>query len=118
MRLFDLHSHWGTERGYVLRSEAALAQQKKTWNSTPSYDTEDEMAAYLRKNEVRAILDFGFTKSMPHADRRSSRGLMQWPRSPSPAHALFLAWLATRWGLERPFAGEPMCTNVINCITP
>lgn len=65
MRIFDLHSHWGTERGYVLRSADALAQQKKTWNSTPRYDTEDEMAAYLRANQVRTILDFGFTKSLP-----------------------------------------------------
>ena len=65
MKLFDLHSHWGTERGYVLRSADALAQQKKTWNSTPRYDTEEEMAAYLRANEVRTLLDFGFTKSLP-----------------------------------------------------
>jgi predicted TIM-barrel fold metal-dependent hydrolase len=65
MRIFDLHSHWGTERGYVLRSADALAQQKQTWNSTASYDTEEEMAAYLRKNEVKTILDFGFTKSLP-----------------------------------------------------
>ncbi|MES2187563.1 MAG: amidohydrolase family protein [Pseudomonadota bacterium] len=65
MRLFDLHSHWGTERGYVLRTADALAQQKNTWNSTTKYDTEDQMAAYLRANEVRTILDFGFTKSLP-----------------------------------------------------
>jgi len=62
MRIFDLHSHWGTERGYVLRSADALAQQKQTWNSTASYDTEEEMAAYLRKNKVKTILDFGFIK--------------------------------------------------------
>ena len=31
----------------------ALAQQKATWNSEPSYDTEDEMAAYFRANGVR-----------------------------------------------------------------
>src|SRR4051812_11097226 len=65
VRLFDLHSHWGTERGYVLRSEEALAQQKKTWNSTPRYNTEEEMAAYFRAQQVRTILDFGFTKSLP-----------------------------------------------------
>lgn len=65
MKIFDLHSHWGTERGYVLRSADALAQQKQTWNSTARYDTEEEMAAYLRANEVRTILDFGFTKSLP-----------------------------------------------------
>lgn len=49
----------------MLRSADALAQQKHTWNSTPKYDTEDEMAAYLRANQVRTILDFGFTKSLP-----------------------------------------------------
>ncbi len=65
MRLVDLHSHWGTRRGYVLRTEEALAQQRKTWNSEPKYDTEEEMAAYFRANRVRAILDFGFTKSLP-----------------------------------------------------
>jgi predicted TIM-barrel fold metal-dependent hydrolase len=64
MRLFDLHSHWGTQRGYVLRTPEALAQQEKTWNSKPKYDTEEEMAAYLRANQVRTILDFGFTKSL------------------------------------------------------
>ena len=59
MRIVDLHSHWGTERGYVLRSADALAQQKSTWNSTPTYDTEEQMAAYLRANQVKTILDFG-----------------------------------------------------------
>jgi predicted TIM-barrel fold metal-dependent hydrolase len=65
MEVIDLHSHWGTERGYVLRTAEALAQQKHTWNSTPKYDTEEEMAAYFRASNVRAILDFGFTKTMP-----------------------------------------------------
>ncbi|MEO8921449.1 MAG: amidohydrolase family protein [Caldimonas sp.] len=62
--LFDMHSHWGTERGYVLRSADALAQQQNTWKSTPRYDSEEEMAAYLRANNVRTILDFGFTKNL------------------------------------------------------
>jgi len=65
MKIFDLHYHWGTERGYVLRTTDALAQQKSTWNSTPQYDTDEQMAAYLRANEVRTILDFGFTKNLP-----------------------------------------------------
>lgn len=64
MRIFDLHSHWGTKRGYVLQTEEELAQQQRTWNSTPRYDSEEEMAEYFRRNEVRTILDFGFTKSM------------------------------------------------------
>jgi predicted TIM-barrel fold metal-dependent hydrolase len=65
MQLFDVHSHWGTRRGYTLRTEEELARQKQTWNSEPRYDTEEEMAEYLRLNGVRTILDFGFTKSMP-----------------------------------------------------
>ena len=65
MRLFDLHSHWGTKRGYVLQSEEELAQQIKTWRSEPRYDTEEEMAAYFRQHAARVILDFGFTKTMP-----------------------------------------------------
>jgi uncharacterized protein len=68
MRILDVHSHWGTERGYVLRSAAALAQQQKTWRSQPKYDTEDEMADTMRASGVRAILDFGFTKSLPLAE--------------------------------------------------
>ena len=65
MKLFDVHSHWGTRRGYVLRTEEQLAQQRRTWNSDPKYATEEEMAAYLRSQGVRTILDFGFTKSLP-----------------------------------------------------
>ena len=70
MKLFDLHSHWGTRRGYVLRTEEQLAQQRRTWNSDPKYVTEAEMAAYLREQQVRTILDFGFTKSMSIAEVR------------------------------------------------
>jgi predicted TIM-barrel fold metal-dependent hydrolase len=68
MKIIDVHSHWGTKRGYTLRTEEELAQQKKTWNSEPTYHTEDEMAAYFRANDVRVILDFGFTKFMPLAE--------------------------------------------------
>ena len=68
MKIIDVHSHWGTKRGYTLRTEEELAQQKKTWNSEPTYHTEDEMAAYFRASNVRAILDFGFTKFIPLAE--------------------------------------------------
>lgn len=37
MRILDVHSHWGTQRGYVLRTAAALAQQSRTWRSEPKY---------------------------------------------------------------------------------
>jgi predicted TIM-barrel fold metal-dependent hydrolase len=68
MKIIDLHSHWGTRRGYTLRTEEELAQQKKTWNSEPKYHTEQEMADYFRSSNVRTILDFGFTKFMPLAE--------------------------------------------------
>jgi predicted TIM-barrel fold metal-dependent hydrolase len=71
MKLFDLHSHWGTRRGYVLRTEEQLARQRHTWNSDPAYVTEEAMAVYLRAQEVRTILDFGFTKSMPIPEVRA-----------------------------------------------
>jgi predicted TIM-barrel fold metal-dependent hydrolase len=65
MKMIDIHSHWGTKRGYTLRTPEELAQQKKTWNSEPKYATEDEMATYFRESGVRTVLDFGFTKFMP-----------------------------------------------------
>jgi uncharacterized protein len=65
MKLIDIHSHWGTKRGYTLRTDEELAQQKKTWNSEPKYATEDQMADYFRQSNVRTILDFGFTKFIP-----------------------------------------------------
>lgn len=70
MKLFDLHSHWGTERGYPLRGAAQLAQQKSTWNSSAKYVTEDEMAAYFRASGARAILDLGFTKKLALEEAR------------------------------------------------
>ncbi|MBI3374363.1 MAG: amidohydrolase family protein [Betaproteobacteria bacterium] len=70
MKLIDLHSHWGTKKGYVLRTEAALAKQRQTWNSDPKYHTESEMADYFRASGVKAILDFGFTKDLPLAEVR------------------------------------------------
>ena len=71
MKMIDIHSHWGTKRGYALRTEAELAQQKKTWNSEPKYATEDEMADYFRKSDVRTVLDFGYTKYIPLEEARS-----------------------------------------------
>jgi predicted TIM-barrel fold metal-dependent hydrolase len=70
MKMIDIHSHWGTKRGYTLRTPEELAQQKKTWNSEPKYATEEEMAAYFRQSDVRVVLDFGFTKFMPLEEAR------------------------------------------------
>ena len=65
MKILDVHSHWGTKRGYPLRTEAELALQKKVWNSEPRYHTEEEMADYFRAQGVKVILDLGFTKNLP-----------------------------------------------------
>jgi uncharacterized protein len=64
MTIIDVHSHWGTERGYPLRTESALGLQKQTWNSRPSFHTESQMAEYFREQDVNVILDFGFTKEL------------------------------------------------------
>jgi len=71
MKKIDIHSHWGTRRGYTLRTDEELAQQKKTWNSEPKYATEDQMADYFRSSNVRAVLDFGFTKFIPLDEARA-----------------------------------------------
>jgi hypothetical protein len=52
MRIVDLHSHWGTEFGYVLRSTDALAQQKSARHSTQTYDTEIGASADSRGGAV------------------------------------------------------------------
>ena len=65
VKFIDMHSHWSTERGYVLRTPEELAQQIKTWRSEPKYRTEDEMATDLRAAGVKVILDLSFTKKLP-----------------------------------------------------
>jgi predicted TIM-barrel fold metal-dependent hydrolase len=69
--IIDIHSHWGTRRGYVLQTEAELAQQRATWRSEPTYHTEAEMAQYFRDSGVKAILDFGFSKFRPLEEMRA-----------------------------------------------
>lgn len=57
MKIFDCHSHWSTRKGYIFQDEAELRSQEKIWGTKATYQTEEEMAATLRKNGVRAILD-------------------------------------------------------------
>jgi predicted TIM-barrel fold metal-dependent hydrolase len=71
MKIIDVHSHWGTKRGYALQSAEELAQQRATWNSDPKYATEAEMAQYFRTSNVQAILDFGFAKFRPLEEMRT-----------------------------------------------
>ena len=71
MKIIDVHSHWGTRRGYPLRTDKELAQQRATWNSETRYHTEAEMAAYFRDSGVRAILDLGYAKYRPLEEMRA-----------------------------------------------
>jgi hypothetical protein len=65
MRIFDCHSHWGTRRGYLFRTDQELAQQEKIWKTKVDFYTEEEQADYMRKSNARVILDLSFTKFLP-----------------------------------------------------
>ena len=70
MNIFDCHSHWATEKGYIFRTEAERAQQEKVWRTPFKLFTEDEQADYFRKNNVRAILDISWIKELPLEEMR------------------------------------------------
>lgn len=70
MKIIDIHSHWGTKRGYPLQTAKELAQQRATWNSETRFHTEQEMTDYFRESSVRAILDLGFAKYCPMDEMR------------------------------------------------
>jgi len=57
--LIDMHSHWGTRRGYPFQTPEELAQQERVFKSKPSYVSESEMAEHFRKTGVRVMLDLG-----------------------------------------------------------
>ncbi len=59
MHIVDLHSHWGTRRGYPFQTPEELAQQRRVFRSDPSYVTEEEMAGHFRAMGVQTILDLG-----------------------------------------------------------
>ena len=63
-RIFDCHSHWATEKGYLFRTERERAQQEKIWRTPFQLFTEDQQAAYLRSQRVRAILDISWIKEL------------------------------------------------------
>ena len=71
MKIIDVHSHWGTKRGYPLQTPAEQEQQKATWNSQVNYHSEAEMAQYFRDSGVQTILDFGFSKFLPMEETRA-----------------------------------------------
>ena len=70
MKIFDCHSHWGTRRGYIFRTDEQLAQQEKIWKTKATFFTDEEMVAYFRKNDAKVILDLSFTKFLPIGEIR------------------------------------------------
>lgn len=69
--IIDLHSHWGTRRGYPFQTPEELSQQEKVFRSRPSYVTEAEMAAHFREMNVRTVLDLGVRKPAPIEEVRA-----------------------------------------------
>ena len=65
MKIFDCHSHWGTKRGYIFRTEEQLAQQEKIWKTKATFFTEQEQVDYFRKSNAKVILDLSVTKFLP-----------------------------------------------------
>jgi uncharacterized protein len=65
MRLFDCHSHWSTRRGYVFQTDAELKNQERVWGTKATFQTEDEMIATFRKNNVRVMMDLATTVLYP-----------------------------------------------------
>jgi uncharacterized protein len=59
MTILDMHSHWGTRRGYPFQTPEELAQQERVFKSKPRHVTEAEMAEHFRTTGVRVMLDLG-----------------------------------------------------------
>ena len=70
MKVFDCHSHWATDKGYIFRTEAERAQQEKVWKTPFKLFTEEEQADYFRKNDVRVILDISWIKELTLEEMR------------------------------------------------
>ena len=65
MKIFDCHSHWSTQRGYIFQTPEAQASQRRIWGTEPVFESEDAMAATMRKNNVRVMMDLALTAFDP-----------------------------------------------------
>jgi len=87
MRILDMHSHWGTRRGYPFQTPEELVQQERVFRSTPRDVTVAEMAEHFRRMSVQVMLDLGVRAPAPieevralrdtggHRERRRAAGL-------------------------------------------
>ena len=73
-RLIDVHSHWGTERGWMgnpAGSKKAFAALQKYFNWSDGFVNEAQMTDYFRKSNARVILDLAFTHNLPMDEVRA-----------------------------------------------
>ncbi|MFC2039717.1 amidohydrolase family protein [Chloroflexota bacterium] len=64
IKAIDIHSHFGTKRGYLWRTPEEILHAENTYNYKVKYHTEKEQAQYLRDAKVKVILDYSFTMVM------------------------------------------------------
>ena len=72
MKIIDMHSHWGTKRGYVLQTPEPNSRS----NARPGIPIRitrprTRWRQYFRANNVRVILDLGFSKFLPLDEMQS-----------------------------------------------
>ena len=48
MTIFDVHSHWGTKRGYPLQTEEELAQRREKWGLPDQSELSGWLARYAK----------------------------------------------------------------------
>ena len=109
-KIIDMHSHWGTKRGYTLRTPEQLAQQEKTWRSKPRYYSEEEQAQYFRESGVRVILDLGFDK---HLVGEEAREVHDYAFDYQRAHA---DCVIGNWIHVDPTTGKPAIDEFERCL--
>jgi len=64
-RFFDCHSHWGTARGHIFRTQEQLDTQQRIWGTPGRYWGEQEMVDYMRRNNAHVILDLSWIRDLP-----------------------------------------------------
>lgn len=65
LKAIDMHSHFGTKKGYLLQTPKEVALEEKFFGYEARFKTEEEMAQDFRSAGVKVILDLGFTMYKP-----------------------------------------------------
>lgn len=65
MQTIDMHSHFGTERGYLFQTEEERKHAEANYSRELEPLTEEEIVEDLREANVRSMLNYGFTWNSP-----------------------------------------------------